>query len=119
MAGLCPAISRWCPRLPIAKHNPPSRASVYRVFPKLRDNMAQNAGAERAECLRAPMLKTLRSLFVSAAPPPAEPLPADGKVTLADVLRRGWFEQWYQPKIELRTRRLVGAEALVRARQPD
>src|SRR5262249_26292891 len=72
-----------------------------------------------AECLRAPMLKTLRSLFVSAAPPPAEPLPADGKVTLADVLRRGWFEQWYQPKIELRTRRLVGAEALVRARQPD
>jgi EAL domain-containing protein (putative c-di-GMP-specific phosphodiesterase class I) len=65
------------------------------------------------------MLKTLRRLFVTETPPPAEPLPADGKVTLADVLHRGWFEQWYQPKIELRTKRLVGAEALVRARRPD
>ena len=63
------------------------------------------------------MLKALRKLFVSE--PPAEPLPADGKITLADVLRLGWFEQWYQPKIELRTMRLVGAEALVRARHPD
>jgi EAL domain-containing protein (putative c-di-GMP-specific phosphodiesterase class I) len=45
--------------------------------------------------------------------------PADGKVTLDDVLRRNWFELWYQPKIDLRTMRLAGAEALVRARQPN
>lgn len=45
--------------------------------------------------------------------------PADGKITLADVLSRGWFELWYQPKIELRTMRLCGAEALVRARHPQ
>src|SRR6187551_3092561 len=45
--------------------------------------------------------------------------PADGKVTLDDVLRRNWFELWYQPKIDLRTMRLCGAEALVRARKPD
>jgi EAL domain-containing protein (putative c-di-GMP-specific phosphodiesterase class I) len=44
---------------------------------------------------------------------------ADGKVTLHDVLRRGWFELWYQPKIELATKRLIGAEALVRGRRPD
>jgi EAL domain-containing protein (putative c-di-GMP-specific phosphodiesterase class I) len=44
---------------------------------------------------------------------------ADGKLTLGDVLRRGWDELWYQPKIDLRTRRLVGAEGLVRARRPD
>ena len=37
-----------------------------------------------------------------------------GKVTLRDVLRRDWFELWYQPKIDLRSKRLVGAEALVR-----
>src|SRR5262249_39483473 len=68
-------------------------------------------------CLsRAPMLKALRKLFVSE--PPAAPLPADGKVALADVLRLGWFEQWYQPKIELRTMRLFGAQALARARPP-
>ena len=45
--------------------------------------------------------------------------PADGKITLADVLARGWFELWYQPKIELKTMRLYGAEALVRARHPQ
>lgn len=44
---------------------------------------------------------------------------ADVKVTLDDVLRRNWFELWYQPKIDLRSMRLVGAEALVRARKPD
>jgi EAL domain-containing protein (putative c-di-GMP-specific phosphodiesterase class I) len=44
---------------------------------------------------------------------------ATGKVTLDDVLRRNWFELWYQPKIDLRTMHLVGAEALVRARKPD
>jgi len=44
--------------------------------------------------------------------------PADGKITLAEVLRKNWFELWYQPKIDLRTMRLTGAEALVRARHP-
>jgi EAL domain-containing protein (putative c-di-GMP-specific phosphodiesterase class I) len=62
------------------------------------------------------MFNGLRTLF---APELVEPEPADGKVTLRDVLRRNWFELWYQPKIDLRTKRLVGAEGLVRARRPD
>ncbi len=53
------------------------------------------------------MFEALRTLF---APKPVEPEPTDGKITLADVLRRDWVELWYQPKIDLRTRRLVGAE---------
>jgi EAL domain-containing protein (putative c-di-GMP-specific phosphodiesterase class I) len=61
------------------------------------------------------MLKVLRELF-SPRPPVVED---DGrKVTLADVLERNWFELWYQPKIDLKTMRLAGAEALVRARHP-
>jgi EAL domain-containing protein (putative c-di-GMP-specific phosphodiesterase class I) len=61
------------------------------------------------------MLQVFRQLFESddAA------LKAGGKVTLRDVLRRDWFELWYQPKIELATKRLAGAEALVRGRLPD
>ncbi len=61
------------------------------------------------------MLKTLRRLFVTdeEAPPPP-----DGKVTLSDVLDHDWFDLWYQPKIELKTMRLSGAEGLVRARHP-
>lgn len=62
------------------------------------------------------MLKSLRQMF---APPEPVAEPADGKITLADVLARDWFELWYQPKIELRTMRLYGAEALVRARHPQ
>jgi EAL domain-containing protein (putative c-di-GMP-specific phosphodiesterase class I) len=59
------------------------------------------------------MLSALRNLF-KAKPEPVD----DGKVTLAGVLTRGWFELFYQPKIDLRTMRLAGAEALVRARHP-
>jgi len=62
------------------------------------------------------MLQVLHKLFASK---PAEPEPTGGKVTLADVLRLNWFELWYQPKIDLRSKRLVGAEGLVRARRPD
>src|SRR5581483_96787 len=62
------------------------------------------------------MFEGLRTLFAAK---PAEPEPADGAITLRDVLRRDWDELWYQPKIELRSKRLVGAEGLVRARRPD
>jgi EAL domain-containing protein (putative c-di-GMP-specific phosphodiesterase class I) len=64
---------------------------------------------------REVMLTTLRRLFVSE---PAAPESGDGKITLGDVLRHDWFELFYQPKIELRSRVLVGAEGLVRARHP-
>jgi EAL domain-containing protein (putative c-di-GMP-specific phosphodiesterase class I) len=64
------------------------------------------------------MLKSLRNMFGGTKAPEPAPEPVDGKITLADVLSRGWFELFYQPKIELRTMRLYGAEALVRARHP-
>jgi len=61
------------------------------------------------------MLKSLRDLFSSGPAPYADPKAA---IPLGEVLKRDWFELWYQPKIELKTMRLVGAEALVRARHP-
>jgi EAL domain-containing protein (putative c-di-GMP-specific phosphodiesterase class I) len=64
------------------------------------------------------MLQALNKLFAKREPEP-EFEPADGKVTLRDVLQRDWFDLWYQPKIDLRSMRLVGAEALVRARRRD
>jgi len=71
---------------------------------------AAGRGRDRA------MLKALRQIF---GPKEAAAEPADAKITLADVLSRNWFELFYQPKIELRTMRLVGVEALVRARHPQ
>ncbi len=61
------------------------------------------------------MLQVLRQLLETDT----AAAPADGKVTLREVLKRDWLELWYQPKIELATKRLVGAEALARGRRPD
>jgi EAL domain-containing protein (putative c-di-GMP-specific phosphodiesterase class I) len=44
---------------------------------------------------------------------------ASFNVDLRDVLTEGWLEVWYQPTISLKERRMVGAEAFVRARHPD
>src|SRR5580704_12438247 len=63
------------------------------------------------------MLDGLRTLF--AAKPVEPEVPGDDTLTLGDVLRLNWVQLWYQPKIELRSKRLVGAEGLVRARRPD
>ena len=61
------------------------------------------------------MLGKLRNLFASQPDPYGD---AKAKIPLGDVLARDWFELWYQPKINLRTMSLAGAEALVRARHP-
>jgi EAL domain-containing protein (putative c-di-GMP-specific phosphodiesterase class I) len=47
-----------------------------------------------------------------------EPPAIAGRIALDDALRNGWIEFWYQPKIDLRKKQLVGAEALARARHP-
>lgn len=57
------------------------------------------------------MFSAIKKLFARKA--------SDAKISVDDVLRRNWFELWYQPKIQLRDMRLVGAEGLVRARKPD
>jgi EAL domain-containing protein (putative c-di-GMP-specific phosphodiesterase class I) len=62
------------------------------------------------------MLQVLRQLFESDT---AASEATAGSVTLRELLRRDWLELWYQPKIELATKRLIGAEGLVRGRRPD
>jgi EAL domain-containing protein (putative c-di-GMP-specific phosphodiesterase class I) len=41
-----------------------------------------------------------------------------GRVELAEALANDWIEFWYQPKIDLRKKRLAGAETLARCRHP-
>jgi EAL domain-containing protein (putative c-di-GMP-specific phosphodiesterase class I) len=40
------------------------------------------------------------------------------RVDLDEALDNNWIEFWYQPKIDLRRKQLVGAEAFARARHP-
>ncbi|WP_051334449.1 EAL domain-containing protein [Bradyrhizobium sp. Ai1a-2] len=48
---------------------------------------------------------------------PQEPAPSPA-VDVAEALKAGWLELWYQQKINLRTLVPAGAEALVRMRHP-
>jgi EAL domain-containing protein (putative c-di-GMP-specific phosphodiesterase class I)/FixJ family two-component response regulator len=44
--------------------------------------------------------------------------PATADISLKAALKNGWLELWYQPKIDLRTKLMCGAEALIRLRHP-
>lgn len=61
------------------------------------------------------MLEGLRHLFSPDPAPYADP---KVPIPLGEILRNNWFELWYQPKVELKTLHLAGAEALMRARHP-
>ncbi|HVZ52672.1 MAG TPA: EAL domain-containing protein [Pseudolabrys sp.] len=69
-----------------------------------------------------PMLPTpfsdrdLRERIASLVPAEAPPHPA---VDVTEALHANWLELWYQPKIEVRSLKLSGAEALVRMRHPS
>jgi EAL domain-containing protein (putative c-di-GMP-specific phosphodiesterase class I)/CheY-like chemotaxis protein len=58
---------------------------------------------------------TLRASVVTLLP--AEPAPSPA-VDVAEALKAGWLELWYQQKINVRTLAPSGAEALVRMRHP-
>ena len=47
---------------------------------------------------------------VAASPP---------SIDLGDALDRDWVDLWYQPKLDLHGRQLVGAEGLARVRHPE
>ncbi len=47
------------------------------------------------------------------------PAPVAARVDLEEALRKNWIEFWYQPKIDLRKKQLVGVEAFARARHPQ
>jgi EAL domain-containing protein (putative c-di-GMP-specific phosphodiesterase class I) len=40
-------------------------------------------------------------------------------ISIADALEQNWLELWYQPKIDLKRKRLAGAEALARIHHPE
>ena len=72
---------------------------------------ADAAGAAKAvrdQC----HLKLLQNLKLGHPPAVA------GRIDLGEALSNRWIEFWYQPKIDLRKKQLVGAEAFARARHP-
>jgi EAL domain-containing protein (putative c-di-GMP-specific phosphodiesterase class I)/CheY-like chemotaxis protein len=58
------------------------------------------------------ILKVLEDLKLGHPPAVA------GRIDLDEALKKDWIEFWYQPKIDLRKKQLIGAEAFARARHP-
>jgi EAL domain-containing protein (putative c-di-GMP-specific phosphodiesterase class I) len=48
-----------------------------------------------------------------------QPTALAGRVDLGEALAKKWIEFWYQPKIDLRKKQLVGVEAFARVRHPE
>jgi len=48
-----------------------------------------------------------------------EPPSVAARIDLQEALDNGWLEFWYQPKIDLRRKQLIGAEAFARVRHPQ
>ena len=61
----------------------------------------------------AAILKILHELKLGDPPAVA------ARLDLAEALKNNWIEFWYQPKIDLRKKQLVGVEAFARARHPQ
>ena len=67
------------------------------------------------------IINILQTLKLGDASPlkPGEAPPIAARLGLAEALAKNWIEYWYQPKIDLRQKQLIGAEAFVRARRPN
>jgi EAL domain-containing protein (putative c-di-GMP-specific phosphodiesterase class I)/ActR/RegA family two-component response regulator len=68
----------------------------------------------RARDLKSRLVETPRLVEKAAAHPPQ-----DISFDLEEALRADWLELWYQPKINLQSSLISGAEALLRARHPE
>jgi EAL domain-containing protein (putative c-di-GMP-specific phosphodiesterase class I)/CheY-like chemotaxis protein len=76
-------------------------------------------GARHGLTMRPPLTKPFRAEsirhIIKEAHLADSPLAVVG---LDEALAKGWLELWYQPKVDLRTKTLSGAEGLIRCRHP-
>ena len=92
----------------------------------LRDDV-RRIGARHGLIMRSPLQKPFRTEAIRQAvtsahfdgqPETTVTLSPTVRLSLDDLLAKGWLELWYQPKIDLRTKTMVGAEGLIRCRHP-
>lgn len=83
---------------------------------------AKNAGLQ----LKLRMLPSMRKPFDSAAVHKiikdlklGMPTPVAARIVLDDAIENNWIEFWYQPKIDINRKKLIGLECLARARHPQ
>ena len=86
------------------------------IMVKAIQQIGEEYGIAMLPCLQTPFSAgTLRDSVATLLPSEPAPSPA---VDVAEALKAGWLELWYQQKINVRTLVPSGAEALVRMRHP-
>ena len=76
-------------------------------------------GARHGLTMRPPLTKPFRAESIRHIIREANLADSPAAVVgLEEALAKGWLELWYQPKVDLRTKTLCGAEGLVRCRHP-
>jgi EAL domain-containing protein (putative c-di-GMP-specific phosphodiesterase class I)/FixJ family two-component response regulator len=81
-------------------------------------SVGQQHGVEMLPVLKKPFdANTVVAIMQSLKLGDAEVRAA--RVELSEALANGWIEFWYQPKIDLRRKQLVGIEAFARCRHPE
>jgi EAL domain-containing protein (putative c-di-GMP-specific phosphodiesterase class I)/ActR/RegA family two-component response regulator len=76
-------------------------------------------GARHGLTMRPPLTKPFRAESIRHIIREANLADSPAAVVgLDEALAKGWLELWYQPKVDLRTKTLSGAEGLVRCRHP-
>ncbi|MEH2474191.1 EAL domain-containing protein (putative c-di-GMP-specific phosphodiesterase class I)/ActR/RegA family two-component response regulator [Nitrobacteraceae bacterium AZCC 2161] len=91
------------------------------------ENIGRSHGLHMLQSLQKPFRAAdLKNRLLAATRPvlgenltAASPAGERPSIELADALREGWLEVWYQPKINLQSLSICGAEALIRARHPE
>jgi EAL domain-containing protein (putative c-di-GMP-specific phosphodiesterase class I) len=71
--------------------------------------------ADLKKSLAQQPIGAVRTSQPAAGPPAGD----EARVSLQEALERDWLELWYQPKIDLESMTVCGAEALIRARHPE
>jgi EAL domain-containing protein (putative c-di-GMP-specific phosphodiesterase class I) len=81
------------------------------------ENIGRHYGMTMLPFLQKPIrLDELESRLAIAT---SEDLHTTSGSYLENEQRSNWLELWYQPKIELKSRRMCGAEALIRLKHPE
>ena len=76
-------------------------------------------GARHGLTMRPPLTKPFRAESIRHIIREANLADSPAAVVgLEEALAKGWLELWYQPKVDLRTKTLSGAEGLIRCRHP-
>jgi len=87
----------------------------------------RRVGARHGLIMRAPLQKPFRTEAIrqvvtgahfDGQPESTIELAPMVRLGLDELITKGLLELWYQPKIDLRTRTMVGAEGLIRCRHP-